>query len=438
MPETRLQAPSSLHLQSRATMAPLRIAIVGAGVGGPAAGVGLARSGHDVALYERAAGVGGVGFAFRIAPSSDRCLRFLGVDVFAPGAGAVLGGASRFLRPDGSLILEVQENARAEDREEKGLAAFAYRLGLQKQLIDEALKQGARVEMGVEVTSVDVDSCTISFADGSTSSVDLIIGADGVHPRYYQSCIRPYVVDSSIYFPKASTGDSCLRTMISCQAIRDDPITSNVINDKCGLVAWRAEDRLAVGYVTDEGKQFNLVCTHPEALSSSETSSGDDAEKTEYNQKISLEAAKEMYKNFDKALIRLLELADPGGFRVWKLMDMDDIPNWSRGRVVLLGDASHPVLPFGYAGASMAIEDAVTLAVLLPLGVQPAQIPDRLRLFEHLRRARAYKVRDESRKRAAGVQNAEVFNEYRDFLNMHDAVAYAEQALKEHEESASI
>ncbi|KAI1774750.1 FAD/NAD(P)-binding domain-containing protein [Hypoxylon cercidicola] len=406
-------------------MTPLKIAIVGAGVGGPAAAIGLARNGHTVTLYERATSIGGVGFAFRITPNSDRCLKFLGIDLLA--GGGVASDWSRFMNYEGRVFAEFQEN---ENPDEKGLSAFASRLGLQKQLLDEASKQGAQIKMGVEVTSVDAASCTISFADGSTSSVDLIIGADGVH-----SCIRPSVVDSSVYFPRASTGDSCLRATIPCQTIRDDPITSHVVDDKFLLIGWRAEDRLVIGYVVDYGRQFNLVCTHPEELSKSETSSGDDAEKASYNQKISLDVAKDIYKNFDKVIVRLLELADPGGFRVWKLMDMDDIPHWSKNRVVLLGDACHAVLPYGFSGASMAIEDAVTLTALLPSDVELVQVQDRLQLFERIRRPRVYRVRDESRKRSAGARTMASLKAYRDFLNSHDAIEYAQQELKKHQES---
>ncbi|XXH05654.1 hypothetical protein Hte_012089 [Hypoxylon texense] len=408
-------------------MAPLKIAIIGAGVGGPAAAIGLARNGHDVALYERAASIEGVGFAFRITPNSDRCLKFLGIDILA--SGGVAADWSRFMTCEGRMFAEVQENNRPE---EKGISAFAYRTGLQKQLMDEAANQGAQIKMGAEVTSVDVAGCTIRFADGSSSSFDLIIGADGVH-----SCIRPYLVDSSIYFPRTSTGDSCLRATALCQAVRDDPITSHIIDDKFRLSGWRAEDRLVIGYVVDHGKYLNLVCTHPEELSKSETSSGDDAEKTSYNQKISLETAKNIYKGFDKVVVRLLELADPGGFRVWKLMDMDDLPRWSKDRVVLMGDACHPVLPFGYSGASMAIEDATTLTVLLPSDVELAQVPDRLQLFERIRRARVYRVRDESRKRSAGTKTEAGLREYRNFLSTHDAVEHAELELKKHQELVS-
>ncbi|KAI1766658.1 FAD/NAD(P)-binding domain-containing protein [Hypoxylon sp. FL1150] len=370
-------------------MAPLNIAVIGTGVGGPAAAIGLARNGHSVTLYERASSIGGVGFAFRISPSSDQCLKFLGIDILA--GGGVAAKWSRFMNYEGRLFAEIPENETPEEAR-KGLSAYVYRF------LDEATKQGVQIKMGVEVASVDVVNSTISFADASTSSFDLIIGADGVY------------------------------------AIRNDPITSHVIDDKFLLTGWKGIGKLVVGYVVDYGTQFNLVCTHPEELSRRETSSGDDADKSSYNQKISLDTAKNIYKEFDKVVVRLLELADPGGFRVWKLLDMDDLPHWSKNRVVLIGDACHPVLPFGFAGASMAIEDAVTLTVLFPSGIELAQIKDRLRLFEHIRRKRVYRVRDESRKRSSGSKDAAGTTAYGQFLNNHDAVGEAEQALKEQQE----
>lgn len=122
---------------------------------------------------------------------------------------------------------------------------------------------------------------------------------------------------------------------------------------------------------------------------------------------------------------------------MWKLMDMDDIPRWSKNRVVLMGDACHPVMPFGYSGASMAIEDAIALTVLLSSDVGVAQVEDRLRLFERIRRARVYRVRDESRKRSAGSKSEADLREYRNFLSSYDAVGYAEQELKKHQELVS-
>ena len=140
----------------------------------------------------------------------------------------------------------------------------------------------------------------------------------------------------------------------------------------------------------------------------------------------------EIYRNFEPRAVRLLELANPEDFRVWKLVDRDDSPQWSRNYTTLIGDACHPVLPSGFSGASMGIEDAVTLSTLLPIDVKKEDIPDRLALYENLRRPRVARVRDYAREVAAGLENKERAAEYRQFLIAYDAVKYTEEALKRH------
>lgn len=140
----------------------------------------------------------------------------------------------------------------------------------------------------------------------------------------------------------------------------------------------------------------------------------------------------DIYSEFDEVATRILKLADPEGFRIWKLMDMDEIPRWSKGRVVLIGDACHPVSPFGFSGASMSIEDAVTLATLLPAETAIKEIPGRLRLYEDIRKPRVGRVRDTSRKVAAGEDNNALMMPYRQFLSSYDAYAEARKALEEH------
>jgi salicylate hydroxylase len=152
----------------------------------------------------------------------------------------------------------------------------------------------------------------------------------------------------------------------------------------------------------------------------------------EYNQKISVDTVCDIYKEFDEIAIRLLKLADPNGFRVWKLMDMDEIPHWSTNHTVMIGDACHPVVPFGFSGASMAIEDAVTLATLFPPDLPKEQVKDRLQLFERIRKPRVARVRNTSRELARGRQDPQFTNDYREFLSSHDAVEYAEQELANH------
>ena len=103
----------------------LDIAIVGGGIGGPCAAIGLAQNGHSVTLYERATTTGGVGFAFRIMPNADRCLKSLGIDTNQ--GGAVIANSSKLMSTKGEIIAKIRENADIE-KAKKGASVFAYRV----------------------------------------------------------------------------------------------------------------------------------------------------------------------------------------------------------------------------------------------------------------------------------------------------------------------
>lgn len=106
-------------------MPPLNIAIVGAGVGGLAAAIGLAQNGHKITMYERSNLDPGVGFAFRITANSDRCLKHLGIDTIE--GGAVSANIMRRYRMDGEVFGHIHEN---QDKEQakRGTSVFAFRV----------------------------------------------------------------------------------------------------------------------------------------------------------------------------------------------------------------------------------------------------------------------------------------------------------------------
>ena len=116
---------------------------------------------------------------------------------------------------------------------------------------------------------------------------------------------------------------------------------------------------------------------------------------------------------------------------------MDDHPDWSLNHTTLLGDACHAVLPFGFSGASMAIEDGVTLSTLLTPDIKVRDIPDRLKLYEEIRRPRVSRVRETSLEGAKGMETKESMQDYMMFLGSHDAVEHAKQVLFEHLEVKS-
>ena len=108
-------------------MAPLKIVIVGAGIAGPAAAIGLANKGHDVTLIERSTLTTETGYAFGITANSDRCLKYLSIDTVAGGAVALNIGI--MMNTEGEVIRERREKEEASKLSiPGGISVFAYRV----------------------------------------------------------------------------------------------------------------------------------------------------------------------------------------------------------------------------------------------------------------------------------------------------------------------
>ena len=143
--------------------------------------------------------------------------------------------------------------------------------------------------------------------------------------------------------------------MLSKSDVHNDKVVSSAINDDFRMTSWADHGKRILVYPVNFDRQLSVTATHPAYLSDPETSGGVNEATIgmsllahyramlmrlpAYNQKASLDTVLSIYKDFDARLIRLIELADPQGFRVWKLVDMDEIATWSRHKTVLLGDA---------------------------------------------------------------------------------------------------
>ena len=138
---------------------------------------------------------------------------------------------------------------------------------------------------------------------------------------------------------------------------------------------------------------------------------------TGWSQEASKQRLLQVFSGFGAALQKLIDKADPYDLKIYNLQDMEVLGHWTKHRVVLLGDAAHPFLPCKYGfdlvdairvdqlpvpdggqGGACAIEDAVSLAVMLPLGTTPTEVPDRLHLYEECRMERAHTIQQNSRK----------------------------------------
>ncbi len=142
-------------------------------------------------------------------------------------------------------------------------------------------------------------------------------------------------------------------------------------------------------YPTRNNEILNLVCIHPDQAS--------EAADNTWNEAGNQENMLKVFEGFDVRALKLLKMADLATLKVWKLMDMDAIPNWHMDKFCLLGDAAHPFLPHQGQGGAQAIEDGVSLGVLLPINTKPAEVPARLKLYQECRKERAETIQEYTR-----------------------------------------
>lgn len=148
-------------------------------------------------------------------------------------------------------------------------------------------------------------------------------------------------------------------------------------------------------YPTRNNSLWNFVCILPDPAWDSTDNS--------WNQSGSREDLLRAFVGFEERALTLLRLADPATLKVWRLMDMEAIPNWHTGNFCLLGDAAHPFLPHQGQGAVQAMEDAASLGALFPAGVDASEVPARLKLYQRCRKDRAETVQELTRQSGADI-----------------------------------
>ncbi|MCL2586242.1 MAG: FAD-dependent monooxygenase, partial [Streptosporangiales bacterium] len=143
-------------------------------------------------------------------------------------------------------------------------------------------------------------------------------------------------------------------------------------------------------------------------------------------------ALKEQFAGWDPAIHSVIDaISGPGGTGfLWGMYDREPLPRWSDGRLTLLGDAAHPMLPHLGQGVNQALEDAVTLGVLLGTVKDPADIPGTLAHYEKLRRERTARVQLGSRRNGVAYDSSGRQLTDMSWLYSHDAEAEVRALLR--------
>lgn len=344
------------------------IAVVGGGIGGLAAALALLRAGFDARVYEQSRALSQAGAGIQLAPNCTRILRRLGV-LPAIERVAVAPSAFEFRRwDDGRLLSQTPLGAGIATRYGAPYL-HAHRSDLVTVL---AAAVGAdRIDIGRRCIGVSADAAgaEIRFADGGGVAADVVVGADGIHS----------VVRESLFGPEQPrfTGHVAYRGLVPAERV--------------GHLALRRRCTVRLGpgahfvhYFVADGRLHNVVCVVEEESWTREswTDTGDPDE---------LRAA---FGGWHGVVRGIIDALDPP--LKWALFDRPPLPCWSAGPVTLLGDACHPMLPYGAQGAAQAIEDAAVLAECLSRA-GGREVPAALTRYETIRRGRATRVQQMSR-----------------------------------------
>jgi len=321
----------------------LRIAIIGAGIGGLAAALALRRRGLEVALYERAGKLGEIGAGLQIGPNSVKVFRGLGLEdelrnnAFEPINMVSLAWDDAHLRFRTPLkaIMTAQYGAPYMTAHRADIHTM-----LRRAVGDVPLRLNANC-VGAETIK---GAAVARFADGSTIEADAVIAADGI-----RSAIRAQHFGADR--PRFS-GMMSWRCMVpmACVPTRVGPDRS-VRLEHGEYFGWLGPNGHVICYpIGVKGDVLNIFGGHYTEEwveeSWSVPSSRDEliAAKAGWN-----EALLGMFRHVEHVF-------------KWGIYDRDPLPQWTRGRVTLLGDAAHPTMPTLAQGASMAVEDGYVLA----------------------------------------------------------------------------
>jgi salicylate hydroxylase len=378
----------------------MRVAIVGGGIGGVAAANALLQAGIEVGVYEQAPELKEVGAGVAIHPNGVRMLRRLGF-----GEELVRFGARwtdpQFRHPDGRLVAPFWPPSEAERIEVYGM----HRADLLQMFVDrlppEVIHTGHRC-IGFEQTC---DAAVAHFENSARVSADVVVGADGIH-----STLQQYVTPPP---PPLPSGSVAYRGIITADSVDWPPgQMRNWLGPGKHFLVFPVRANQLLNYV-------GFVATTAQTRESW-SAPGDPA------------ALARAFVGWDPLVERILAQVETCFW--WGLYDREPLARWTNGRLTLLGDAAHPMLPHVGQGANQAIEDGVALAAILSR-VGRASVPSALQLYERVRRAHAARVQMSSRTNGAHYDSASrdladrdrrLSNQARDRAWMWDADAEAD------------
>ncbi|HEY1259746.1 MAG TPA: FAD-dependent monooxygenase [Stellaceae bacterium] len=315
----------------------MKVAVIGAGIGGLAAALSLRRAGFAVEVYEQAAELTEVGGGINMGPNAARILYRLGL-----GPGLDRHGvrpAETWARrwQDGRTLQKAPLNPLCEE------LFGAPHLTIHRRDLLAVIAAGLPAEtihLGHRLIGLEPggDRTEAFFTNGARVTADVLVGADGIH-----STVR-----EALFGAEAPRFAGCVayRGLVPVERIAD-------LDLPVGSQSWLGPDAHLVHYFVSGGRLLNFVGW----------TEHDSWNREDWTDRATIKRALAAFEGWHSQVTRIIAAADT--CFIWALFDRDPLPRWSVGRVTLLGDACHPMYPFMAQGAAQAIEDGAALAACL-------------------------------------------------------------------------
>ena len=309
------------------------IAIVGAGLGGLTVAATLRLAGFDVRVYEQATRFGRIGAGIQMMPNSMKVLRRIGIEARVRATSFQPYSHLNRAWDTGEVLRELPMP--------ESLFGAPYLCMHRADLVDALVSIVPADIIELRKTLVGLDQragqATLTFADGSTARADAVIAADGVHSVARDIIVGP---DEPIH-----------KGRIAYRAIFPPALMGGTDVGPSRTKWWGIDRHIVIYYTKPDRSEIYLITSVPEPAEwltrESWSTTGDVHE---------LRAA---YEGFHPDVRAVVE-ACPGCHK-WAILEREPLQRWSEGRVVLLGDACHPMTPYMAQGAATAMEDAAVL-----------------------------------------------------------------------------
>lgn len=357
------------------------VAIIGAGIGGLTAALALQRRGFNVTVYERAAEIREIGAGLYITANARRALRDLGADEALEAASSCVTSMYYCDYASGSIVAQTDNKDMIETY---GLATLqVHRADLHGILKHAVLNNDPNaLRASHEFVSLSQDDAGVSllFGNGATDRAEAVIGADG-----NASAVRSFLFPGE---PTTFNGQVAYRALVPRELV---PQTVRDLQ----YAMHRSPKRYLLYYPLRGGEIVNVI------------GCGQTAGWEEEGWSISAtnEEFAQAYSDFAPVIQELIQSIPPGALFKWGLRDREPLQTWICGRVGMLGDAAHPMVPFLGQGACMAIEDGLLLGRAFAAA---DSVDEALKRYEAARRIRGNNVQLWSREAGRALQDPKI------------------------------